>query len=94
MHQVNADLLGWWLCERQLQSGGLNGRPEKVCMQTKVGKQSDPHLSNERTAENAAHDGFHTRIGIYVLIWMSLKIIFKQTSNLSLITSSQIFSTD
>lgn len=40
MHQVNADLLGWWLCERQLQSGGLNGRPEKVCMQTKVGNES------------------------------------------------------
>lgn len=31
LHQVNADLLGWWLCERQLPSGGLNGRPEKVC---------------------------------------------------------------
>lgn len=30
LHQVNADLLGWWLCERQLSSGGLNGRPEKV----------------------------------------------------------------
>ncbi len=30
LHQVNADLLGWWLCERQLPSGGLNGRPEKV----------------------------------------------------------------
>lgn len=26
-HQV--DLLGWWLCERQVDSGGLNGRPEK-----------------------------------------------------------------
>jgi prenyltransferase beta subunit len=23
------DLLGWWLCERQVDSGGLNGRPEK-----------------------------------------------------------------
>jgi geranylgeranyl transferase type-2 subunit beta len=22
--------LGWWLCERQLPSGGLNGRPEKL----------------------------------------------------------------
>ncbi|CAN0549608.1 unnamed protein product, partial [Ectocarpus sp. 12 AP-2014] len=22
-------LLGWWLCERQCDSGGLNGRPEK-----------------------------------------------------------------
>ncbi|OBS77987.1 hypothetical protein A6R68_19622 [Neotoma lepida] len=30
LHQVNSDLLGWWLCERQLPSGGLNGRPEKV----------------------------------------------------------------
>ncbi|MCI4386247.1 hypothetical protein PGIGA_G00060070 [Pangasianodon gigas] len=30
LQQVNADLLGWWLCERQLPSGGLNGRPEKV----------------------------------------------------------------
>ncbi|MEQ2210325.1 hypothetical protein XENOCAPTIV_011886, partial [Xenoophorus captivus] len=29
LHQLNADLLGWWLCERQLPSGGLNGRPEK-----------------------------------------------------------------
>jgi len=26
---VDADVLGWWLCERQLASGGLNGRPEK-----------------------------------------------------------------
>ena len=24
-----ADLLGWWLAERQCDSGGLNGRPEK-----------------------------------------------------------------
>lgn len=27
---VDADLLGWWLAERQLPSGGLNGRPEKL----------------------------------------------------------------
>ena len=27
---VKADTLGWWLCERQLPSGGLNGRPEKL----------------------------------------------------------------
>ena len=26
---VDCDLLGWWLCERQQPSGGLNGRPEK-----------------------------------------------------------------
>lgn len=27
---VDADTLGWWLAERQLPSGGLNGRPEKL----------------------------------------------------------------
>jgi len=27
---LKADELGWWLCERQLPSGGLNGRPEKL----------------------------------------------------------------
>ena len=27
---MKADQLGWWLCERQLPSGGLNGRPEKL----------------------------------------------------------------
>ena len=26
---VDADVLGWWLAERQVDSGGLNGRPEK-----------------------------------------------------------------
>jgi geranylgeranyl transferase type-2 subunit beta len=26
---VDENLLGWWLCERQCDSGGLNGRPEK-----------------------------------------------------------------
>ncbi|KAK9456244.1 terpenoid cyclases/protein prenyltransferase alpha-alpha toroid [Dipodascopsis uninucleata] len=27
---VDRDMLCWWLCERQLPSGGLNGRPEKL----------------------------------------------------------------
>lgn len=27
---LDKDLLGWWLCERQLPDGGLNGRPEKL----------------------------------------------------------------
>ena len=27
--RLDADLLGWWLAERQVDSGGLNGRPEK-----------------------------------------------------------------
>jgi geranylgeranyl transferase type-2 subunit beta len=29
LHHVDENLLGWWLCERQCDSGGLNGRPEK-----------------------------------------------------------------
>lgn len=29
LHRVDKDSLGWWLCERQHKSGGLNGRPEK-----------------------------------------------------------------
>lgn len=27
---IDQDLLGWWLGERQLKNGGLNGRPEKL----------------------------------------------------------------
>uniref|UniRef100_M4FGH7 Geranylgeranyl transferase type II subunit beta n=1 Tax=Brassica campestris TaxID=3711 RepID=M4FGH7_BRACM len=30
LHHVDKDLLGWWLCVRQVKSGGLNGRPEKL----------------------------------------------------------------
>ena len=30
LHHIDPDLLGWWLCERQLKNGGLNGRPEKL----------------------------------------------------------------
>ncbi|XP_059661412.1 geranylgeranyl transferase type-2 subunit beta 1-like [Cornus florida] len=30
LHYIDKDLLGWWLCERQVKSGGLNGRPEKL----------------------------------------------------------------
>ncbi|RVW62542.1 Geranylgeranyl transferase type-2 subunit beta 1 [Vitis vinifera] len=29
LHHVDEDLFGWWLCERQVQSGGLNGLPGK-----------------------------------------------------------------
>lgn len=28
--EVDDDTLGWWLAERQLPNGGLNGRPEKL----------------------------------------------------------------
>lgn len=30
MHRIDTEKLCWWLCERQLPSGGLNGRPEKL----------------------------------------------------------------
>ena len=30
MDCVDVDTLAFWLCERQLPSGGLNGRPEKL----------------------------------------------------------------
>jgi len=29
-YYVDRDMLGWWLCERQVKEGGLNGRPEKT----------------------------------------------------------------
>ena len=29
LHHIDRDLLGWWLSQRQCDSGGLNGRPEK-----------------------------------------------------------------
>jgi geranylgeranyl transferase type-2 subunit beta len=30
LHLVDQESLGWWLAERQLPNGGLNGRPEKL----------------------------------------------------------------
>eukprot|EP00871_Galdieria_phlegrea_P003241 jgi/Galph1/3918/GphlegSOOS_G2631.1 len=29
LHLIDQDLVGWWLAERQLKNGGLNGRPDK-----------------------------------------------------------------
>ena len=29
LHDIDVDKVSWWLAERQLPSGGLNGRPEK-----------------------------------------------------------------
>jgi prenyltransferase beta subunit len=37
LDEVDQQTLGWWLAERQLPNGGLNGRPEKladVCIYT------------------------------------------------------------
>ena len=30
LDEVNSEMLCWWLAERQLPNGGLNGRPEKL----------------------------------------------------------------
>ena len=30
LDEVDIDTLAWWLAERQLPNGGLNGRPEKL----------------------------------------------------------------
>ncbi|KAL5977359.1 Geranylgeranyl transferase type-2 subunit beta 1 [Asimina triloba] len=30
LYHVDKDLLGWWLCKRQVKSEGLNGHPEKL----------------------------------------------------------------
>ena len=30
LKEVDTDMLAWWLAERQLPNGGLNGRPEKL----------------------------------------------------------------
>lgn len=30
LDELDADTLGWWLAERQVPNGGLNGRPEKL----------------------------------------------------------------
>ena len=30
LHEIDQETLAWWLSERQLPNGGLNGRPEKL----------------------------------------------------------------
>lgn len=30
LHRLDTEKLCWWLCQRQVPSGGLNGRPEKL----------------------------------------------------------------
>ena len=30
LDDVDSEMLSWWLSERQLPHGGLNGRPEKL----------------------------------------------------------------
>jgi len=45
LYHVDADTLGWWLCERQLPSGGLNGnRLESVYFR----QQGSQHTVNQK----------------------------------------------
>jgi prenyltransferase beta subunit len=30
LDEVDEDMLSWWLAERQLPNGGLNGRPKRM----------------------------------------------------------------
>ncbi|KAJ3332244.1 hypothetical protein HDU76_000835 [Blyttiomyces sp. JEL0837] len=56
LHLVDVDRLGWWLAERQLKNGGLNGRPEKLEDDDEAGGIAD------RPGDTA--DVFHTLFGI------------------------------
>ena len=48
---IDQETLAWWLSERQLPNGGLNGRPEKledVCFHFKLAKLAMRLISNLR----------------------------------------------
>ncbi|KAJ3299152.1 hypothetical protein HK104_009946 [Borealophlyctis nickersoniae] len=56
LHLIDAEQLGWWLSERQLKNGGLNGRPEKLEDDTETGGIAD------RPGDYP--DVFHTIFGV------------------------------
>ncbi|XP_021745019.1 geranylgeranyl transferase type-2 subunit beta 1-like isoform X2 [Chenopodium quinoa] len=72
LHHVDKDLLGWWLCERQVKSGGLNGRPEKlpdVCyscclLMTSILISQDLEKGGISDRPDDAVDVFHTYFGV------------------------------
>jgi len=51
LDEVDHQTLGWWLAERQLANGGLNGRPEK---REDVSSRSLPKISDVRIAPRSA----------------------------------------
>ncbi|KAK7822549.1 geranylgeranyl transferase type-2 subunit beta 2 [Quercus suber] len=70
LHLIDKDLLGWWLCERQVNSGGLNGRPEKLTDDMENGGISD--------RPDDAVDVYHTYFevaGLSLLEYLGLKAI-------------------
>ena len=46
LEEIDADLLSWWVAERQTPSGGLNGRPEKKPDVCHGGCPVDPVVSS------------------------------------------------
>ncbi|XP_021296574.1 geranylgeranyl transferase type-2 subunit beta 1 isoform X2 [Herrania umbratica] len=67
LHHVDKDLLGWWLCERQVKSGGLNGRPEKlpdVCYSWFILDCQDVENGGISDRPDDAVDIFHTYFGV------------------------------
>ncbi|CAA6660639.1 unnamed protein product [Spirodela intermedia] len=72
LHHVDKDLLGWWLCERQVKSGGLNGRPEKlpdVCyswwvLSSLIMIDRDKEKGGISDRPDDAVDVFHTYFGV------------------------------
>ncbi|KAG6661314.1 hypothetical protein CIPAW_03G164900 [Carya illinoinensis] len=56
LHHIDKDFLGWWLCERQVKSGGLNGHPEKLPDDTENGGISD--------RPDDAVDVYYTHFGV------------------------------
>nr|POE58083.1 geranylgeranyl transferase type-2 subunit beta 1 [Quercus suber] len=61
LHLIDKDLLGWWLCERQVKSGGLNGRPEKLT-DVDVVRQKSQDMENGGISDRPddAVDVYHT----------------------------------
>ncbi|KAI9814851.1 MAG: hypothetical protein M1832_005653 [Thelocarpon impressellum] len=67
---VDQDKLGRWLSERQLECGGLNGRPEKLedvcysCLASFILSCQDPELGGIADRPGDMVDVFHTLFGI------------------------------
>ena len=58
LHHVDADQLGWWLCERQLPSGGLNGRDTHKC--THACMHTYTHTHTHKHTHKHTHADTHT----------------------------------
>ena len=64
LHHVDADQLGWWLCERQLPSGGLNGGDTQThaCMQAHTHTHTHTHTHARTHTHTQVRTHIHTHI--------------------------------